>query len=152
MRRKYYELLKNTQVGCLYKEFYTDKNKIKKIRYIGYILLGIFSGVPYGLDISLYELPPEKNKLNKHTFIIKSGRKNIGFFIKEEFSVKDKKYHELKGKITLGHVDIKIKALPFRLKHDHNKNEQHKIPDYIIELNDTLKISVVRLVDVWDEV
>ena len=151
MKNKYF-LQVGTYIGSLYKDFYTDqKTKEKKIRYKGYLLLGIFSGSAVGMDITLYEIPEEKNYIGKKMYAIKSGRKQIGFFIKETgvSSYSGKEYHYLKGKINIGGLDIKINAYQnkknFSNSYKKIENGKEVLPDFTIELAQPLKCGIVKL-------
>ncbi len=147
---KEYILHPGVFVGALFGEFYTDKKtKEKKIRYRGYLLLGIFSGSAVGMDITLYEIPEEKNYMGKKMYVIKSSRKQIGFFIKKTgvSSYSGKEFFYLEGKINIGGLNIKINAYPNKKNFSNSyktKNEKD-IPDFVIELAQTLKCGVVKL-------
>ena len=149
---KEYILQPGVFIGALYGEFYTDKKtKEKKLRYKGYLLLGVFSGSAVGMEITLYEIPEEKNNIGKKMYIIKSSRKQIGFFIKENgiSNYSGKEYFYLKGKINIGGLNIKINAYPnkknFSNSYKKAKNDQ-SLPDYVIELAQPLSCGLVKLV------
>jgi uncharacterized protein (DUF736 family) len=138
--RKRFQLECGAQIGVLYKDFYTDKNGQRKIRYIGYIFLGIFGGEGIGLEIRVYPVPASASWNNKPLFRIKSGRRCIGWFVKEERRSEKtgKFYHFLKGKIDIGGLEVRINAFP-DFKTDENA------PDYKIELATPLEIGILKL-------
>ena len=152
MSKKKYTLERGTQIGALYKEFYTNKNKEKKIRLKGYILLGIFHGTCSALEITLYET---QTRTGKKMYIIKSGTKHIGSLTKEwKVDEYKRKYHYLYGSIKLGGYEIRIVAYPTKQTFKYfKKSEQSKsqkaenpIPDYNIELAQGLNFGVVKVV------
>ena len=135
---------KGTQIGLLYREFYTDKNRQKKIRYRGYIFLGIFSARGLGLEITVYRV--DRNHLpswaDGELYHIKSGRRNVGYFVRQERkSESGKVYHFLKGRIEIGGLRIKIHAYP-----EWSGSSETDKPAYRIELMESLECGIVRLV------
>jgi len=134
---------KGTQIGLLYRQFYTDKQRRKKLRYRGYIFLGVFSAKGYGLEITVHKVDPDRlpSWASGELYYIRSGRKNIGYMVKQERkSRKGKSYHFLKGKIEIGGLKIKIHAYP------EGHSESPDKPAYRIEIIEDLECGVVRLV------
>jgi len=134
---------KGTQIGLLYRDHYTARDGKKKTKYTGYILLGIFSGKGVGLEINVYKVDRERlpEWVSSEMYYIKSGKKNIGYFVKQERkSDSGKTYHFLKGKVEIGGLKIKIHAYP----QWQNTDDKDK-PAYRIELMQPLECGVVKL-------
>ena len=141
-----------TQVGMLYKEFFTKRGE-KKVRFRGYIFLGIFGGEGIGLEIMVYKIDdfnkPSWVAEDKDFYRIKSGRKYIGWLLKEEKRSKKtgKLYHYLKGKIYFDSIDLRIKAYPafkntFSINSENSDNQK---PDYILESDSIIECAILKL-------
>lgn len=138
MGRTKYTLEKGTQIGQLYRDFYTErKTGQKKIRLKGYIFLGIFAERGVGLEIAAYRTP-QKMWQDKEIWRIRSGRKSIGYFVKEEREAGGKRFHYLKGKIDIGGLMIKVNAYPEK---DRDGKDR-----YTIEIMEPIECGIVRLV------
>jgi len=146
MNRKY-EIEKGTQVGALYKEFFTAGDR-KKVRYRGYIFLGVFGGEGFGLEITVYEAPEDQVPFwakGSRLYRVKSGRRLAGWLVREDRTSANtgKSFHYLRGKINIGGLDVRINAYP---EYAPAGQESEGEPVYRLELATPIQCGILRMV------
>jgi len=136
---KKYVLEKGTQIGQLFTDFYTERRtREKRVRLKGYVFLGIFAEKGLGLEIAAYRTEPSHTWQDKEIWRIRSGRKNMGYLVKEERESNGRRYHYFKGKLDIGGLMIRINVYP-----DGKDSEGRD--RYRIELTQGIECGIVRL-------
>ncbi len=143
-----YRVPEGAYIGALWKDFYTTREGKREIKLSGYLILGIFGCEICGKEISIYRIRDAEKKPRwldpeKDFYVIRSGRRSLGFLVREIVESGNGRKHEyFWGQVNFGGLRVRIRVRPEKSL-DAGRNG--KRPDYRIELGENLKCAVVEL-------